>query len=68
MGNRDPRVQPTAGDVVRNPDGVTFHVRHATCAQVAYQEQGVGEILICDLEEWRTEAASDVVVERGADE
>lgn len=67
MTARDPRLDPREGDVTKNRDGVEFYVRDACRWTVTYQEYGTGELLNCDISEWRQWAEHDTVMVRGGE-
>lgn len=66
VADRDPRIDPAAGDVTRNVNGSMFYVRRIEddgC--VCYQEDGFGELLYSDLDDWRECAADDTIISLG---
>ena len=66
MDARDPRLNPIEGDVTQNRGGVRFYVRRIQPdGLILYQEEGTGDLMDCQLSDWRDCAADDTIIQCG---
>lgn len=63
---RDPRLDPMAGDITANTNGSQFYVRRVDTNTVWYQEDGIGDLVEYDITDWRECAVNDTIIQRGS--
>ena len=64
--DRDPRLNPIAGDVTMNKNGSRFYIRRiGDDGLIWYQEDGTGDLMDSPLGDWRKDAADDTIIQRG---